>query len=103
MTDLTVANTILAQLGGRRFLAMTGAKDIVGGEASLQFKLPRGFAKNKATHARVTLDASDTYTLAFFKWNARALDMATLSSESGIYAEDLRRFFTEATGLDCVM
>jgi hypothetical protein len=35
MSNLTVANTILEQLGGGRFIAMTGAKSFVGGEDSL--------------------------------------------------------------------
>lgn len=103
MTDMTVANAILAQLGGSRFLAMTGAKNLVGEKDCLAFKLPRGFASNKATHCRITLDASDTYTVEFLKWNARKLDMATLSSEAGIYCDMLRRTFTEATGLDCTL
>jgi hypothetical protein len=30
MTDMTVARTILDQLGGARFVAMTGAREFVG-------------------------------------------------------------------------
>ena len=30
MTDLTVARSILDQLGGARFVAMTGARELVG-------------------------------------------------------------------------
>lgn len=100
---MTVANEILAQLGGRKFLAMTGAKNLLDCGNALQFDLPRGFAKNKATKCRVTLDSSDTYTVAFFQWNARKLDMKPLGETSGVYADTLRATFTEATGLDCTL
>lgn len=40
-TNLTVANTILHQLGGRRFIAFTGARDLLGDTNSLTFKLPK--------------------------------------------------------------
>ena len=41
MTDMTVAKTILAQLGGSRFVAMTGARHMAGDATSLSFGLPR--------------------------------------------------------------
>lgn len=40
---LNVPKRILAQLGGKRFLMMTGCKDLVGDENSLRMRL----AKNK--------------------------------------------------------
>lgn len=99
----TTANTILAQLGGNRFLAMTGAKSLVGGADMLQFDLPRGFATNKANKVRVTLTASDLYRVSFYKWNARKLDMALIEETDGVHAEDLRAVFTRHTGLDCTL
>ena len=39
-TDLTVANTILQQLGGNKFRVMTGAKNFVGSNDALTFRLP---------------------------------------------------------------
>jgi hypothetical protein len=95
-----IARTILAQLGGNRFAAMTGARNFVAHEAALSFKLPRGFAGNKASHVKVTLDASDTYTIEFLAWNARKLEMRTISATPGVYADDLQRIFTLETGLD---
>lgn len=94
-----VAQTILAQFGGSRFIAMTGAKNFVGSDNYLQFDLPRGFASNKANKCRVTLDANDTYTVEFFKWNARAFDMKLISSDSNVYCDSLRAVFTAETGL----
>lgn len=100
---MTVANTILAQLGGNRFLAMTGAKNLLDGGNHLQFDLPRGFSTNKATKCRVTLTDCDTYRVAFYKWNARKLEAVLVGEDDGVYAEDLRRIFTDRTGLDCTM
>lgn len=95
MTDMTVANTILAQLGGNRFRMMTGAKDFVGGAAMLMFKIGTG-AKNKINKVRVTLDAFDTYTVEFF--NIRGVNVKTIAKHEGIYADMLQDIFTSETG-----
>lgn len=94
---MQVANTILEQLGGHRFSVMTGARDFVAMPNALQFRLPRGFAKGGINSVVVRLDPSDTYTCLF---NVRkGVDIRKVSSETGVYAEDLRRVFTDATGL----
>jgi hypothetical protein len=60
MIEQGIAQTIFAQLGGRRFIAMTGARNLVGGENYLMFSLPTGFAKNRINNVRITLDWTDT-------------------------------------------
>lgn len=95
---MQVARTILEQLGGRRFIAMTGAKNFVGGQYTLTFSLPRGFATNKADKVRVTLTPADLYTVEFFK--TRRLELVPIASHDGLYAEDLAGLFTAETGLD---
>ena len=62
--SMTVAQTILDQLGGNKFIAMTGSKNFLGGEKSLSMKL----AKNQsgATHLRIELEPTDTYKMEFF-------------------------------------
>lgn len=92
---MVVAETILAQLGGNQFLAMTGAKNLLGGERELQMKLGRG-ATNGITHLRVVLDASDTYTVTFLK--VRGVKVSTVAELSGVYADSLREVFTARTG-----
>ncbi len=52
MADLTVAKTILEQLGGELFVAMTGAKNFVGTEDSLTFEV--GSNLKHVSHVRVT-------------------------------------------------
>lgn len=94
-----VPQTILTQLGGRKFLAMTGAKDLVGGEHMLMFALPRTreYVKEGINKVKITLDPSDTYTVEYYK--LRKMDATLITKDTGVYAEDLQRFFTEATGL----
>jgi len=91
------AEMILKQLGGNRFVAMTGAKNFVSDGASLSFSLPRG-ASNKANKVRVTLTTDDTYTVEFF--NIRGVNFKQVSSHVGIYASNLQNLFTAETGLD---
>lgn len=93
--NMVVAETILAQLGGNQFLAMTGARNLLGDANSLHMKLGRG-AADGITHLRVVLDASDTYTVSFLK--VRGVKVATVAEVSDVYAEDLRAVFTRHTG-----
>lgn len=95
---MQVANTILAQLGGSRFIAMTGVKDIVGSADALSFGIGRG-AVNKANKVRITLTRADDYTVEFF--NYRKLDLKPVGKRDGVHAEDLQHVFTAETGLDC--
>lgn len=94
---MQVAKTILAQLGGNRFIAMTGAKDFVGAETGLTFKLPR--VTNGISHVNITLDCDDTYCVTFDKWNNRKLEMTIVSRHVGIYCDMLQDLFTKETGL----
>jgi hypothetical protein len=57
------AQTILTQLGGNKFLAMTGASNLLGGENVLSFKIGRNPAK--VSHVRITLTAMDDYQVEF--------------------------------------
>lgn len=97
MTDLTIANTILDQLGNRRFIAMTGARDFVGDASSLTFCIGRG-AMNKANAVRITLTPADDYTVEFFAFSSRTLNTRDCGKVSGVYAENLREVFTARTG-----
>jgi hypothetical protein len=96
MSNLTVANTILQQLGGNRFIAMTGARNLVGDKASLMFSIGRN--SSKANKVRVTLMPSDTYKVEFFQY--RNLDLKVLQVYEDVYVDNLRSIFTSYTGLD---
>ncbi|MCP1652726.1 hypothetical protein [Pseudomonas nitroreducens] len=92
-----VAAVILDQLGARRFMAMTGARDLVATTAGLQFKLPAKFAAGGVNMVRVELH-DDLYTVivgrfARFEFNEKG-------RAEGLYADQLQGAFTRLTGLD---
>ena len=93
-----IAETIIAQLGGTgKLRAMVGASGFMWEDnGALQFKF-RGCSK--FTHCKVTLDASDTYTVRFSKFNAKTYRETIVDETSGVYAEDLKRLFESKTGL----
>ncbi len=77
---------------------MTGARELIGSESSLTFKLPANFAAKKITAVRITLGPMDTYKVEFL--HGRGLKLTSVSEHGNVYAEDLRRLFTSETGLD---
>ena len=92
----TTTQTILAQLGGNRFLAMTGAKQLVDLGDGLQFAIGRG-AKNKANKVVVRL-AGDLYSVDFF--SCRGVSVTSRGTFEMVYADRLAALFTEQTGFD---
>lgn len=96
---MKTAHTILETLGGNKFMAMTGAKNFVGGDNMLMFSLPKN--QSKGNKMRITLDANDTYTVEVFK--IRGVDFQTVASREMIYAESLRSVFTTITGMDVAL
>jgi hypothetical protein len=97
----TIATEILNQLGGSRFVAMTGAKMFAHDAGSLRFRLPSRFAANGINFVKVTLTAGDDYTVEYGKvWG---LNYRVIDTQTGIYADTLRASFTAATGLDCTL
>lgn len=91
-----VAQTILNQLGGvGRLAMMCGCKDFVSSPSSVSFKV--GTNAKKVSAMIITLDPSDTYTVAFFK--GRGINMTKAEELSDVYAEDLKRIFESSTGM----
>lgn len=97
MSDLQVASTILQQLGGKHFIAMTGANNFVGFDSGLMFMVPKHLCRNGANKVRIVLDPSDTYTVEF--WHIRGMDWRQISKHDLIYADRLQQLFAEQTGM----
>lgn len=95
MSDLTVAREIARQLGPQA-IALLGASQLVGGENFLQFKI-RGC--DRINCIRITLDANDTYTLAFWWIGRRATNVRKVSEREGIYCDMLHDVIESETGL----
>lgn len=103
---MKVALIILKQLGGSEFLTMTGAKPVTDGN-TLRIHLKKN--QSKANRLYITLEADDTYTMRFFRYTAGRLNKKTfewiedkvveVKTVEGVYCEDLRRIFTEVTGM----
>lgn len=89
----------MAQLGGNRFIAMTGAKNLAygtnaSGAPQYSFKFPMSKVAN---YCRITLEATDTYTMEFMK--IRGTTHTTLLPITGVYCDMLASVFEGMTGL----
>ncbi len=91
----TRASIILAQLGGSRFCAMTGASNILDGGDYLQFRIGRN--AKRVNHVRVTITPEDLYTVETF--STRRYTSTTLASVDLVPADALRATFENLTGL----
>lgn len=95
----TVQSEILRHLGGSRFAAMTGAKNLLSLADGLQFDLQRA-AKNGVNRLQIELDnKSDSYTVKAWKVSARKLTADLRYTCELIQAEALPSIFTTCTGL----
>lgn len=98
-TPSQVPQIILQQLGGSKFIAMTGAKEFIGGSEFLGFKIP----KNMSTANRVTIKyfpAKDLYEINFIKSDRYGLNTKIVKSFDNVYADQLRDIFTSVTGME---
>lgn len=93
---MNVANTILNQLGGNKFIAMTGAKNFIGTDIGLHFTLPKS-AGNKITKVVINLDPTDTYTVKF--GNIQKSFFKIVSSFNDVYCDDLVSLIESQTNL----
>ena len=91
------AEDVLRQLGGNKFIAMTGAKNFVKNdkERSISFKLPK--AKSGINYVRITLTSMDVYNIEFI--SVRGTNIKTVKQVKGIYNDQLQKIFTQYTGL----
>ena len=85
---------MLKQLGGGRFIAMTGAKDFAVGPKGAIFKIGRN-AKS-ISHVRIDLE-NDLYNVEFIR--ARGTKIKVVKYFKHIYFDQLRDLFEKNTGL----
>jgi hypothetical protein len=86
---------VIAQLGGGRFIAMTGAKDFFIGPKGMVFKIGRN--SKSVNYVRVNLNSMDTYDVEFL--SVRNYKEKVKSKAKGVYADTLRDTFEQNTGL----
>ena len=90
-----IANTILEQLGGAgRLQAMIGARDMLYDARSLSFKFRNRRGPN---WVKIALDPSDAYSVTFGR--IVKYELRSSSTVNGIFADQLKELFENATGL----
>lgn len=95
-----VANVILQQLGGRMFLAMTGAKNLSSNGNDLVFGLPGGggFTKQGINKVKVVLNGADLYDVTYYK--IRKMEVKVIAESFDLFFDQLQSDFKEKTGLN---
>jgi len=92
------AGEVLKQLGGNKFIAMTGAKQFAQDKDKrmITFKIGGG-AKNKINYIRITLTGMDLYNVEFIRIHGQKITV--VEKVDGIYNDQLQKIFTQHTGL----
>lgn len=93
-----VAKTILDQLGGNKFIAMTGARNFVysAKEKSLSFRI--GKNSKGINLVSIALMPSDLYEMKFFK--VRGANVKKMQDVEGLLFDQLQAVFKEHTGMN---
>ena len=90
------AKTLLRQLGGNKFIMMTGAKQMSIGKNGLMMKIGRN--SKSITHVAIDLDrGKDLYTMKFIR--VRKGIPKVVKKYDSIYADNLNNIFEKETGL----
>jgi hypothetical protein len=92
---MTNANEILKQLGGKKFIAMTGAtcySDNNGNTLVAKFK-----GSKIANIMYITLNSMDTYDIKICKF--KGMNINTVKEVSNAYNDMLKPIFEQTTGL----
>lgn len=93
---MKTAQIILKQLGGNKFVSMTGAKNLAGGTDYLSFGIMKN--RGKITHVKIRLNSFDLYNCTFY--SIRGTEIKAQDIADNVPVENLRSVFTDKTGLD---
>ena len=109
MRNKEIADTILQQLGGGRFVVMTGSRDFIAIDNGLRMGLARN--ASKANRLDITLNAMDTYDMKFYRYTGPRYStrggqfkmypekITTVKEYNDIYFDQLQELFTNVTGM----
>ena len=95
--NLTIAKTIIQQLGGNKFIVMTGARNIFADGQGVTMQIMKN--KSKAKYVSIILNSLDLYDMQF-KSLDKDLNLIIRAEANNIYFEDLETIFTNITGLN---
>ena len=100
--DNTIATTILEQLGGRRFMVMTGIRKFhTNNGDDLCMKIGRN--KSKANHLRIEYDYNEDLYIMRFLRITKSQKITEVRTFEGVYCDQLEELFREITGLETRM
>ena len=101
LEGMEVAKEILRQLGGNKFIAMTGARNFVGSPNSLSFGIGRN--SGGVTGVNIVLMPSDTYKVTFLGRMVQdpklGMHRKVIEEVDDIYNDALQDVFTRVTGM----
>ena len=89
--DKRQAGETLKQLGGNKFIAMTGAKNFTIGKEGLAFKIGRN--AKAVNYVVIQLNGKDLYDMKFQKGTR------VLKTANDVYGDQLQKMFTKHTGM----
>lgn len=95
MENVQIAKTILDQLGGNRFMVMTGAKNLVAIDAGVRFRV--GQNAKGINMVEVRLNGRDLYDMRFGRVVAGAFKEKAKVDD--VWCDMLQEIFTAETGL----
>src|SRR6056300_341306 len=90
------ASELLKQLGGNKFISMTGAKNLTFSGLGLVMQI--GKNSKGVTHVRFKLSSKDLYDIDFL--SIRGSNVKTKSKEKGVYGDQLGVMIKKNTGLN---
>jgi len=95
-----VSQTILKQLGGQRFVTMTGANSFTyAANGALTFRIPRRPGpQGRIRKVKIILNDNDLYVMEFYKVE-KDYSVSLVERVEDIYADQLETIFTKHTGL----
>lgn len=109
MLEKSVPEIILDQLGGNRFLVMTGCHHLLADKKSLQMKIPRN--ASRANYLKITLEPDDTYRMEFRRYRDGCFSIRNgkchqtkaineiVQTYDGVYFDQLQPLFRQVTGM----
>jgi hypothetical protein len=102
-----VATTILDQLGGRKFIDMTGSKNFLADRDRLLMTLAKN--RSKANRLEIRLNGLDLYDMRFFQYisfkfnvsnrSTREEKIEDIKTYKNVYCHQLQELFTSVTGM----
>tara|TARA_B100000424_G_scaffold42760_1_gene29095 strand:- start:5673 stop:5996 length:324 start_codon:yes stop_codon:yes gene_type:complete len=95
-SDMSVATTILNQLGGNKFRVMTGAKNFMDHGNALSMRIGRN--SSNSNYLKITLNDSDLYDVRFSKVTKMG-EEKSVREFNDVYNDMLVEIFESHTGM----